>query len=186
MIFKTLAIALVLIVNACTPTEKGVQTTDPVTADLKANVSGTEEFPFIYLEELHYMSLYQEFGEDHDLIVRYRDEFDTFLPGKGCPKPRPCDIITNCLRFEYQEILKGLSSYLDLNYFNVNVYSDGGEFITSLAGSETMKCPKPRQITGHYFESPIQDGLSGYFEIQFASEELGGEFQFKVPFAPAE
>lgn len=184
MIYKTFAIALVLIANACTPSE--TETTQIIEADLTAQTRAPqeEENSHVYLEELHYMHLMTEFGEDHPLISAYQNSFDeTFAggkPGAGCPTPRPCDgQILNCKAFAY-EMLDRMKSFTQMEEVQINIYNNSGQLMNEIAGIEEARCPKPR-THDFFLAEPLQG--NGYFEISFVSEFTEGEIVgFKVPF----
>lgn len=185
MIYKTLAIALVLIVNACSTADTDLDTSIEEMANLQTKISEDEALPYVYLEELHYMSLITEFGEEHPLIPVYREKFEGLIagvkPGSGCPTPKPCDGggTGNCKAFMYQELV-GMFSFGEMGDLTINIYNNNGQLMNEISNIEATKCPQPKSSFYNLAE-PLAG--NGYFEISFVSEFTEGEMVgFKVPF----
>jgi len=185
MIYKTLTIALVLIVNACTPAENDPNSSIEEIANLQTKASEQEPLPYVYLEELHYMSLITEYGEDHPLIPLYREKFEELAagvkPGSGCPKPQPCDVgnTGNCKALMYQDLI-GMFSFGEMGDLNINIFNTNGQPMNEISNIQATKCPTPTSI---FYDLAEPLAGEGYFEISFVSEFTEGELvEFKVPF----
>lgn len=184
MIYKALAVTLLLVVNACSTTENDIETTGEEATNLQTRASQEEVFPTIFIEELHYAVIVQEYGEDHEWAEMYRNDFEELYatPTKGCPTPKPCGneggFIANCKMAQF-DVLEYMSSYNPMGDFNIGVYNQDGVPMNAIVGSENMKCPGKKRLI-HLFEEPLEG--SGYFEISFYSEILNEEIEFMMPF----
>lgn len=184
MIYKALAVTLLLVVNACSTAENDIETPVQEAVDLKARASEEQEYATIFIEEMHYAVIVQELGEDHEWAEMYRSEFEELsaMPKKGCPTPKPCGseggTILNCKMGQF-EILENLSSFNPMGDLSIGIYNPDGEPMNAIVMSENMKCPGKKRLI-HTFEEPLQGG--GYFEINFYSEILDQEVAFTMPF----
>lgn len=183
MIYKTLTVVMIVLMNGCSPSENDQIVSEEKNSQEELLRASEEDAPYAYIEELHYMHLITEYGEDHELIPVYREKFEGIAagvkPGSGCPKPAPCDLIGNCKAFLY-DTLKGLMNFSEMEDVTIGMFHHNSEPMNEISSVQVVKCPGKKSLL-YDFAQPLEG--DGYFEIGFASEFTQGEMvEFKLPF----
>ena len=172
-----------IILTACSPSET-LESTTIINQETTAteNTRNSQANEVVLLEELVYLSLYQEYGPNSDIVQEYLNYFDELAGGipKGCgPKPQPCDIISNCETILLtQDVI--FQMYGNPENAFIKATNPKGNTIAQSYGFGKGKCPNPKNyiiniegniygegfLYGEMYSPVIDDMIS--FEVRFA------------------
>ncbi len=184
--FKLFALlSMVAFFNSCTSELE----TDITSANLTTQLEKTSDFeqPVVFLEELYYRHLVITQGEQADETLEYNEYLNYLgaLPKCG-PRPKPCGneggLLGNCKMLIYEDINSFRTFSIDES-IQIDVFDYQGEYVNTIAGFESIKCPK-KAVIDSYLENPLEG--CGYMNVSFYSEVSDSVLEFTIDYAQLE